>query len=85
MVPPQNARLWQRYLRRDFACVLFKATTQAQNANIATGATLHKKSMIQNADMVEKMTSASTSVGVDSLMNILKNYARIEGEDKKAK
>ena len=85
LVPPQNARLWQRYLRRDFACVLFKATTQAQNANIATGATLHKKSMIQNAEMVEKMTSASTSVGVDSLMNILKNYARIEGQDKKAK
>ena len=46
LVPPQNARLWQRSLRRDFACVLFKATTQSQNANIATGATLHKKSMI---------------------------------------
>ena len=27
LVPPQNARLWQRALRRDFACVLFKATT----------------------------------------------------------
>ena len=35
--------------------------------------------------MVEKMTNASTAVGVDSLMNILKNYARIEGDDKKLK
>ena len=26
LVPPQSARAWQRYLRRDFACVLFKAT-----------------------------------------------------------
>ena len=26
LVPPQNARMWQRYLRRDYACVLFKAT-----------------------------------------------------------
>lgn len=41
--------------------------------------------MIQNAEMVEKMTNASTAVGVDSLMNILKNYARIEGDDKKMK
>ena len=31
------------------------------------------------------MTNASTAVGVDSLMNILKNYARIAGDDKKAK
>ena len=35
--------------------------------------------------MVEKMTNASTAVGVDSLMNILKNYARVEGDDKKTK
>lgn len=26
------------------------------------------------------MTQASTTVGADSLMNILKNYARVEGE-----
>ena len=29
LVPPQNARLWQRALRREFATVLFKAGTQA--------------------------------------------------------
>lgn len=34
--------------------------------------------------MVEKMTDQSKAVGTDSLMNILKNYARVEGE-KKAK
>lgn len=85
LVPPQNARLWQRYLRREHACVLFKASTQNQKSNLATGATLHKKSMIQNVEMVEKMTSASTTVGVDALMNILKNYARVDGDDKKAK
>jgi len=26
LVPPQNARLWQRCLRREFPTVLFKAT-----------------------------------------------------------
>jgi len=57
LVPPQNARMWQRYLRRDFACIPFKASTQSQSANLATGATLHKKSMTQNPELVDKMTS----------------------------
>lgn len=25
LVPPQNARMWQRYLRREFPCILFKS------------------------------------------------------------
>ena len=31
LVPPQNAKLWQRFLRREYGTVLFKAGTQAQN------------------------------------------------------
>lgn len=84
LVPPQNSRLWQRALRREFATVLFKASTQHQSNNLAGGATLHKKSMMQNADMVAKMTSLSTAVGTENLMNILKNYARVDG-DKQSK
>jgi nuclear GTP-binding protein len=80
LVPPQNARLWQRCLRREFPTVLFKATQQSQNANFATGATLHKKSLINNAEMIEKMTSQSLAVGAENLMNILKNYCRVEGQ-----
>lgn len=82
LVPPQNARLWQRALRREHATVLFKAGTQAQNANLATGAALHKKSLMQNTDMVEKMTNLSTAVGTENLLNILKNYARVDGDQK---
>jgi len=41
--------------------------------------------MTENPELADKLTSASTAVGVESLMNILKNYARIDGEDKKAK
>lgn len=41
--------------------------------------------MTQNSDLVDKLTSSSNAVGVESLMNILKNYARIDGDDKKAK
>ena len=32
--------------------------------------------------MVEKMTKAATGIGVEALLNILKNYARITGESK---
>jgi nuclear GTP-binding protein len=29
LVPPQNARMWQRYYRRTYPCVLFKCNRQA--------------------------------------------------------
>ena len=32
--------------------------------------------------MVEKMTSLSTTVGTENLLNILKNYSRVEGDSK---
>lgn len=82
LVPPQNARLWQRVLRREHPTILFKAGTQSQNTNLATGATLHKKSLIQNAEMVEKMTNLSTAVGTENLLNVLKNYSRVENDAK---
>ena len=49
---------------------------------MATGAALHKKSLIGNAEMVDKMTSLSTAVGTENLLNILKNYARVGGDSK---
>ena len=41
---------------------------------------MHKKTMTQNPALVEKMTSAATTVGTENLLNVLKNYARVEGE-----
>ena len=32
--------------------------------------------------MVDKMTSLSTAVGTENLLNILKNYARVDGDTK---
>lgn len=34
---------------------------------------------MQNADMVEKMTAHSLAVGAENVLNILKNYARVQG------
>ena len=49
---------------------------------MATGAALHKKSLIQKAKMVDKMTNLSAAVGTENLLNILKNYARVDGDSK---
>ena len=38
--------------------------------------------MIDKPDLVENMVSHSQAVGSENLMNILKNYARVEGEAK---
>lgn len=38
--------------------------------------------MIEKADMVDKMTHLSTAVGTENLLNILKNYARVDGDAK---
>lgn len=84
LVPPQNARAWQRYLRSEFPVVLFKATQQEQQSKLAGGIKLHKKSFTENTELVDKLTGLSSAVGSENLLNILKNYARI-GDKTKSK
>ena len=48
------------------------------------GAAIHKNSMIENSDLIEKMAGQSMALGTDNLMNVLKNYARIEGKKEKS-
>lgn len=84
LVPPQNSRMWQRYLRREFPCILFKSNRQQQD-NLSSGTALHKGSMINQSGMIEEMLHTSKAVGSENLMNILKNYARVEGSGGKTK
>lgn len=81
LVPPQNSRLWQRYFRREFPCILFKSNRQQQD-NLSSGTSLHKTSMTSNTGMVEDMLQTSKAIGSENLLNILKNYARVEGSSK---
>lgn len=78
LVPPQNSRMWQRYLRREFPCILFKSNRQQQD-NLSSGTALHKATMLENSGMVEEMLQTSKAIGSENLLNILKNYARVEG------
>jgi len=81
LVPPQNSRMWQKYLRNEHPCILFKANQQHQK-NLGMGATIHKKSMIDRPELMEQMASQSMALGTENLMNVLKNYARVKGEAK---
>jgi hypothetical protein len=76
--------MWQRYLRREFPCVLFKSNRQQQD-NLSCGTSLHKASMTNKAEMVEEMLHTSKAIGSENLMNILKNYARVENAGGKTK
>jgi hypothetical protein len=44
--------------------------------------TLHKKSLVENAALVDKITGLSGAVGTENLLNILKNYARTSKDSK---
>jgi ribosome biogenesis GTPase A len=47
------------------------------------GTSIHKQSMIDRPDFIESMAHQSKALGLDNLMNILKNYARIDKNSKK--
>lgn len=77
--------MWQRYLKREHPCVLFKCNMQKQNDNYSTGTSIHKNTMLDNPNMIEKMTATSKAIGSENLLNILKNYSRVEGQHSKFK
>ncbi|CDW83179.1 guanine nucleotide-binding 3-like [Stylonychia lemnae] len=85
LVPPQNARMWQRYMRNEFPCILFKTNRQNQQDHLSMGTSLHKNSMLNNSELIESMVHTSKAIGSENLMNILKNYARVEGGNGKTK
>lgn len=68
-------------MRQEFPCILFKANQQNQK-NLGMGASLYKSSLIDKPELIEQMVQGSTAVGTENLMNLLKNYARIEGSQK---
>ena len=65
--------------------MLFKATRQNQNDKLAGALAIHKHSMNDKSKMIETMISGQKAVGTDNLLQLLKNYSRVEGVDKKAK
>lgn len=85
LIPQDNARTWLKILRDQHPTVLFKATTQNQKENLSAKISLHKKSLNNQKELVDSMLQSSKGIGSDNLLQLLKNYARLDGEKKSKK
>lgn len=82
LVPLPIVYAWKRELEKEYACVLFKANTQSQNANFGENK-LYQNSVNRNPELVNDMLKSTKSLGTHKLMELIKNYSR-EGSIKKA-
>lgn len=71
LVPKEVAEKWLKYLREELPTVAFKCNTQQQKSNLGQKDRNSKK-MAGTADML----NASDCLGAETLLQLLKNYAR---------
>ena len=81
LIPVQNAIDWQKYLSNEFPCVLFKSNTQTQSTNLSQS-NLFDKNLKNQKDYISEVLKGNKSIGGEELLNILKNYSRIDGGTK---
>ena len=81
LIPVQNAIDWQKYLSKEYPCVLFKSNTQTQNANLSQ-ANLFDKNLKEQKNYITEILKSNKTIGSEELLNILKNYSRIDGTTK---
>ena len=77
LIPLQNAIDWQKYLSNEFPCVLFKSNTQTQSTNLSQS-NLFDKNIKEQKDYISDVLKGNKSIGGEELLNILKNYSRID-------
>jgi len=68
-------------LRREFPTVLFKANTQTQKSNLSS-ISLFNNSRISKTTVTDEIMTSNKSVGSENLLELLKNYCRIEDSKK---
>ena len=81
LIPVQNAIDWQKYLSNEFPCVLFKSNTQTQSANLSQS-NLFDKNLKDQKEYITEILKGNKSIGGEELLNLLKNYSRIDGNTK---
>ena len=77
LIPIQNAIDWQKYLSNEFPCILFKSNTQIKNTNLSQS-NLFDKKIKEKKEYIENILKSNKSIGNEELLNILKNYSRID-------
>ncbi len=83
LIPSENARAWQKHFRREYPTILFKANKQQQSSNYSKGTALHKHSLLDQKELVESMLKTTKAIGSENLIQLLKNYARVDGTQNK--
>ena len=81
LIPVQNAIDWQKYLSNEFPCVLFKSNTHTQSANLSQS-NLFDKNLKDQKEYITEILKGNKSIGGEELLNLLKNYSRIDGNTK---
>ena len=81
LIPVQNAIDWQKYLSNEFPCILFKSNTQTQSTNLSQS-NLFDKNLKSQKDYISEVLKGNKSIGGEELLNILKNYSRIDSNTK---
>ena len=61
--------------------MLFRANTQHQGVHLAS-TSLHNKSMTDRKELVDDLMNTNKAVGAENLLQLLKNYCRIEDSKK---
>ena len=77
LIPVQNAIDWQKYLSNEFPCVLFKSNTQSQSNNLSQS-NLFDKNLKEQKEYISEILKGNKSIGGEELLNILKNYSRVD-------
>jgi nuclear GTP-binding protein len=78
LVPMPVVEAWKKRLEREYACVLFKANTQNQKDNLGSRK-LYSNSLHKNPDVAFHLIDSSKAVGPDKLLELIKNYSKVEG------
>lgn len=74
----QVAERWLKYLRREFATVLFKANTQNQQSHLSSNS-LYSNSLSSKEELVGELLQSSKALGADNLLQLIKNYSKTDG------
>ena len=69
---------WKKHLEKEHACVLFKSNTQGQSSRLGSNK-LYQNSLFKNPELAHNIIATSKAVGTDKLMELIKNYSKIDG------
>ena len=78
LVPIDVVNKWREILSREYPTVVFKSNMQHQNTNLSTNH-IFKKTLEENSESTKEILNSAKTLGAEKLIELLKNYSRVEG------